>query len=1064
MYSELIDTFQVVRGLSEADAISQLDGAEKDVISDAIHGFLMNDGFSLLSEDLPTINSLYSLIYTFDKYERLSELNLQYLYSLIEQSSYYYSSVDSEGFLTGVTHDDNYLGYRSFPIEYFYSGNNIILQEVERSLVSHKNMYMALASLNMTSKLGNFSNGHNLNPYISNIIDSQFLDGGYSNYGGFLPFLITSLGPLDYQNGKIFIDYSYYAIKALEILVEYLGLGNITGLGFDKDALSIYIHSHIIEDSNELYFSPDYTYLPEILMENTYHAIYILKAIELFDLDEVKIMNFVVNNIDYSNIKSVYFAYRISKLLNIEVPLDYNFINALVGTIYSEDMRGYYLTTDKKRIDQEVLVWVADMVKNDLEFSEISVDLISISDCEFLSTRENITFLINSTYAGEYELQVDDVAANSSDFVSGENTFVYYLDNYTDEVGERFISINATAIGGNEATLDTSYFVYSNSETLVEILDLDSYEFLSVGNNIRFILGSDYPDWYNFTIDGIEVSSGSYSDDEMFTISIDGYDMGDHFVYIWASGLDGKEGFVSATFSVFSTSETNIQINSINNYVFGSTGNYLDFEISSDYPEWHNVSIEGVLVQEGPYISDEEISCPIDGYSTGVYTLTIWANSTDQKETIQTVQFSVFSESFINIDILSVDNYEFRTTGNIISFLLNCSFPDIYNFLIDGILVSSDAYNHSGEVFNFSIDDYFVGEHNISIWANSTDGKEATIETSFTVYSLSNTIVNIEEFTDYEFQTDDVYVKFNISSLYPDYYKVFIDGVEVFMSDYYESGVYYYYGIDGYEVGLHTLLIWAIGEDGKVGTASIQFNVYSNIITVIHVNEIPSYEFMSTGNNLNFSVNSEYSGSYNVSIDGILLVRNGTYNIGEIILIPLDGYYVGNYSVIISVSSMDGTEAYYETTFSVYSTSSTIITIHELKDYDLNSTGNFLNFSISSKYPDYFNLWIDNVSISSGNFGSEVFILYSLDNITSILGNHTVYIWAIGLDGKEAEIQAMFTVYPNDSLKGTENLEKNSSNNQPILPVVFISSLIAVPGTVIGFTYRFQKRKIKSRI
>ncbi|GAG99891.1 unnamed protein product, partial [marine sediment metagenome] len=178
VYSELIDTFQVVRGLSEAGAISQLDGAEKDTISDAIHGFLMNDGFSLLSEDIPTINSLYSLIYTFDKYERLSELDLQYLYSLIEQSSYYYSIVDSEGFLTGVVFEDNYLAYRSFPIEYYYSGNKIYLQEAERSIVSHKNMYMALASLNITSKLGNFENAHNLNPYISNIIDSQFLEAG----------------------------------------------------------------------------------------------------------------------------------------------------------------------------------------------------------------------------------------------------------------------------------------------------------------------------------------------------------------------------------------------------------------------------------------------------------------------------------------------------------------------------------------------------------------------------------------------------------------------------------------------------------------------------------------------------------------------------------------------------------------------------------------------------------------------------------------------------------------------------------------------------------------------
>ncbi len=840
-------------------------------------------------------------------------------------------------------------------------------------------------------------------------------------------------------------------------------MGNITSLSFDQNALSTYVHSHIVEDSNDLYFSPEYTTLPEVLMENTYYAIYILKAIGLFDLDEVKIMNFVSNNIDYSNIKNVYFAYRISKLLDIKVPLNYNLINALVGTIYLEEMRGYFLTTDKSRIDQEVLVWVADMVKNDLEFSEISISQLSISDCEFLSTGQNITFLINSTYAGAYKLQIDGIDANSSDFIAGENIFVYYLDNYTDVIGERFISINATAIGGAKTTLDTSYFVYSNSVTMVEILDLDNYKFMSVGNNIRFILGSDYPDWYNFTIDGIEVSSGGYSDNEMFLISIDGYGMGDHSVYIWACGLDGKEEFASAIFSVFSTSETNIQINSIDNYVFGSTGNYVKFKISSNYPEWYNVSIDGVLVQEGLYISDEEISCLIDGYSTGVYTLSIWANSTDKKETILTVQFSVFSESFINIDILSVDNYEFKTTGNNISFLLNCSFPDIYNFSIDGNVISSDLYNHSGEVFSFSIDNYLVGEHNISIWANSTDGKEAMSETTFTVYSLSNTIVNIEEFTDYEFQTDEVYVKFNISSLYPDYYKVFIDGEEVSMSDY-ENGVYYYYGIDGYEIGLHTFLIWAIGEDGKIGTASIQFNVYSNIITVIHVNEIPSYEFMSTGKKLNFSINSEYSGSYNVSIDGILLINNDTYNIAEIIVVVIDGYYVGNHSVVISVKSIDGTKAYYETSFSVYSTSSTIITIHDLNDYEWNSLNNFLNFSISSKYSDYYSLWIDNVSVSSGNFISEVFIIYSLDNITCILGSHTVYVWAIGLDGKEAEIQTMFTVYQTDSEEGMESLEERSPDKPPVLPVVFISSLIVIPGSVIGFTHLFFKKRMKSRI
>ncbi len=570
IYSELIDTFQVVRGLSEADAISQLNGTEKDAISDAMHGFLMNGGFSLLSEDILTINSLYSLIYTFDKYERLSELNLSSLYSLIEQSCFYYFSVDAEGFLTGMEYEDSYLGYRSFPIEYYYSGNKIYLQEAERSLVSHKNMFMALASLNLTSKLADFESGHNLNPYISNIIDSQFLEVGYSNYGAFLPFLTLTLGSLDYQNNKIFIDYSYYAIKALEILVEYLGLGNIISLSFDQNALSTYIHSNIVEDASNLYFSPEYTTLPEVLMENTYHAIYILKAIELFDLDEVKIINFVSNNIDYSNIQNVYFAYQISKLLDIEVPLDYNLINALIGAIYSEDMRGYFLTTDNKRLDQEVLIWVAEMFKDDLELSEISIDLLSISDCQFLSTGQNITFLINSTYEGAYELQIDGIDANSSDFVQGENIFVFYLDNYTDVVGERFISINATAIGGAKATMNTSYFVYSDSGIIVELPDdyefidlgndtiitihnLDDYELNSTNNFLNFSIFSKYPEYYGLWIDNVSVSSGNFSSGVFILCSLDNFTiiLGNHTVYIWAFGLDSKEAEIQTMFTVY---------------------------------------------------------------------------------------------------------------------------------------------------------------------------------------------------------------------------------------------------------------------------------------------------------------------------------------------------------------------------------------------------------------------------------------------------------------------------------------------------------------------------------
>ena len=67
---------------------------------------------------------------------------------------------------------------------------------------------------------------------------------GYENYGGFLPFLTFSLGTPEYQNEVVYLDYSYFAISVIELLSNYLGLGNLSSLTFDKPALSNYIHNN----------------------------------------------------------------------------------------------------------------------------------------------------------------------------------------------------------------------------------------------------------------------------------------------------------------------------------------------------------------------------------------------------------------------------------------------------------------------------------------------------------------------------------------------------------------------------------------------------------------------------------------------------------------------------------------------------------------------------------------------------------------------------------------------------------------------------------------------------
>ncbi len=293
LYCELIDTYHVLRSLSEAGALSQLSASEKDDIAMVIRDFQMYTGYSLLSEEYTSINLLYTLINTFDIYNRSSELNYQYLYSLIENSCIPELASNAEGFVSCMIFEPTYLTYRSFPYEYYYHGTHNYLSESDNSLITHKSAYMALDSLKILENMDEFEVNHDLSDLLQSIIDSQFLELGYDNYGGFLRFKSDLLGPPESQNSLVFIEYSYYAIKALELLSEYLGLGAVTNLAFDIQALNTYIHDKITEDLTMLYFNPQYTDNTAVLMENTYFAIYILKVINEYDLNEEKIKNFV---------------------------------------------------------------------------------------------------------------------------------------------------------------------------------------------------------------------------------------------------------------------------------------------------------------------------------------------------------------------------------------------------------------------------------------------------------------------------------------------------------------------------------------------------------------------------------------------------------------------------------------------------------------------------------------------------------------------------------------------------------------------------------------------------
>ncbi|KKK66376.1 hypothetical protein LCGC14_2964730, partial [marine sediment metagenome] len=257
---ELLDTFQLVRSLSEAGKIGVLSFTDVEQIVDAIITYFGRDqGFSLISIDYPTMTLLHTIVSSFDLYEKVSDLDLLEIYGLITEAYVYEDIIQYNGFYSYSNIGILWTPFRSFPIEFYSSGYKTFSNEIGYEM-SHRATFEALDSLRRIFKLDNFGHTYDLTKLKDDISDSQFLNPSYpEQHGAFTYIYGYDTWLLDYLSRNIYFEYSYYAIKTLELLVEELNIGDITFLDFDIPALKSYIDNNLVETSEVLYFNPDYT-------------------------------------------------------------------------------------------------------------------------------------------------------------------------------------------------------------------------------------------------------------------------------------------------------------------------------------------------------------------------------------------------------------------------------------------------------------------------------------------------------------------------------------------------------------------------------------------------------------------------------------------------------------------------------------------------------------------------------------------------------------------------------------------------------------------------------------
>ena len=360
---ELIDTFQIVRSLKDAGKIGTLLSSDVEQIVDIIIEYYGSyQGFSLIPIDYPTMTLLHTVVSSFDLYEKVSELDLLEIYRLISEAYVDEDIVQYHGFFSYSNIGILRTPFRTFPLECYSSGLKVYNKEIGYEL-SHRATFEALDSLRAIFKLDDFGLIYDLSKLMDDILETQFLNTSYlEQHGAFTYIYGYDTWFLDYLSKNIYFEYTYYAIKTLELLVEELNIGDITFLDFDIPALKSYIDTHIVETSEVLYFNPDYTNDITTIIENTYYMIYILKALDLYDLDDQKLTNLIYQNLDNENIKNIYFSYKISELLDLEINFDSESIINLVQNIFSGDAKEFSIS-EGEMVDQEIFLWVCEMAQ-----------------------------------------------------------------------------------------------------------------------------------------------------------------------------------------------------------------------------------------------------------------------------------------------------------------------------------------------------------------------------------------------------------------------------------------------------------------------------------------------------------------------------------------------------------------------------------------------------------------------------------------------------------------------------------------------------------------------------
>ncbi|MBD3351377.1 MAG: hypothetical protein GF364_07810 [Candidatus Lokiarchaeota archaeon] len=364
---ELIDTFQVIRSLCESWDMRGLNSSKRDQIAASMDLFRSYRGYSFTSREYTKVSQLYSLAESFRLYNKVGDLELLEIYDLFE-GAYLEETEEKTRIFRGYLNTNGVYGkFRLTPIEFENYGTLEHTNYID-PLSSHKWSYKALIALDKLYKLDDFDNYHNLTKLLHSAEACQILDPDSDQFGGFLPSEFMKHYNLEFQERYVQFDHTYYALKTIDFLADWLGLGTIFNTSVDPWALVVYLFPDTIETPEVMYYKADYDTGEDIELRLK-HTFYLADIYHMLNythlLNPQRIRAFVLESINYSNLENLYYCFKLDELLSLDIDYNLDLAHRLIKDIYDPLHHEIYLTPKHLEINPNSFYWMCYMAQYD---------------------------------------------------------------------------------------------------------------------------------------------------------------------------------------------------------------------------------------------------------------------------------------------------------------------------------------------------------------------------------------------------------------------------------------------------------------------------------------------------------------------------------------------------------------------------------------------------------------------------------------------------------------------------------------------------------------------------